>query len=224
MNYLYSLTECIDNKYLHWYNALVNKALNRPKPEEYTEKHHVIPKSLGGSNGKANMVVLTSREHFIAHAFLTRCLRGESKAKMLFALHSLLYFKPPNIHFRYFPRCASIVGVARQKRAAAISKALKGRPNTWIKSTSELQKESLRKVNREREWTDAQRENLANKARARTGEKRSESAVKNMSDGAKNRYKEPHIWINDGSTRRQIKVSQLPDYPGWFRGQKLFAG
>ena len=31
----------------------------------YYEKHHIQPKSLGGSNKKENLVRLTAREHFI---------------------------------------------------------------------------------------------------------------------------------------------------------------
>lgn len=38
----------------------------------YTEKHHIIPKSLGGSNKKKNIVKLSAREHFICHLLLTK--------------------------------------------------------------------------------------------------------------------------------------------------------
>lgn len=38
----------------------------------YTETHHIIPKSVGGSNDKSNLVCLTAREHFIAHLLLTK--------------------------------------------------------------------------------------------------------------------------------------------------------
>ena len=36
----------------------------------YTENHHIIPKSLGGSDTKDNLVKLTARQHFIAHWIL----------------------------------------------------------------------------------------------------------------------------------------------------------
>ncbi len=39
------------------------------KKGEY-EKHHIIPKSLGGSNSKSNLIKLTFREHYIAHVML----------------------------------------------------------------------------------------------------------------------------------------------------------
>lgn len=37
---------------------------------EYFERHHIIPKSLGGSNDSSNLVLLEAREHFICHWLL----------------------------------------------------------------------------------------------------------------------------------------------------------
>lgn len=38
----------------------------------YKERHHVIPKCMGGLNIKENLVNLTAREHFLAHRLLTK--------------------------------------------------------------------------------------------------------------------------------------------------------
>ena len=62
-------------EYYKHYNLLVQKAQqeNRTKTKEtYYEKHHIVPKSEGGSNTKENLVLLTAREHFIAHWLLYR--------------------------------------------------------------------------------------------------------------------------------------------------------
>jgi len=53
------------------HDAIVQQARTRTKPE-ICEKHHVIPKSMGGSNEKANLVNLTPREHFIVHLLLAK--------------------------------------------------------------------------------------------------------------------------------------------------------
>lgn len=50
------------------------------------EKHHILPKSLGGSNERSNIVCLTYREHFIAHWLLTKFVKTTDKKKMLHAL------------------------------------------------------------------------------------------------------------------------------------------
>lgn len=38
--------------------------------DEYHERHHIIPKSLGGSNDESNLIDLFAREHFEAHRLL----------------------------------------------------------------------------------------------------------------------------------------------------------
>ena len=58
------------------YDRLIAKARARTKPEGYTERHHVVPKSLGGSNDASNLVDLTAREHFLAHWLLAKIHGG----------------------------------------------------------------------------------------------------------------------------------------------------
>lgn len=38
----------------------------------YTEKHHILPRSLGGNNKAENIVRLSAREHFICHWLLVK--------------------------------------------------------------------------------------------------------------------------------------------------------
>lgn len=57
------------------YNQLIERAKsdNRIKGNDvYYEKHHIIPKCLGGTNDKENLVLLTAREHFLCHWILAR--------------------------------------------------------------------------------------------------------------------------------------------------------
>jgi hypothetical protein len=79
----------IDNKYTKYYYQIVNRAKTR-ELLEYTEKHHVIPKSIGGSNALDNLVKLTAREHFVCHLLLVRITVGKNKAKMTHALSMML--------------------------------------------------------------------------------------------------------------------------------------
>jgi hypothetical protein len=53
------------------YERLVEVAKSRPTPA-VTEKHHVIPKCMGGSDDPENLVLLTPREHLFAHKLLVR--------------------------------------------------------------------------------------------------------------------------------------------------------
>ena len=69
----------IDNKYTKWYFQIISNG--RKKRElQYVEKHHIIPKCLGGSNAKYNIATLTPREHFLCHWLLLKMCK-ESKAK-----------------------------------------------------------------------------------------------------------------------------------------------
>lgn len=61
----------LSNKYTKIYYQLINRARCRTV-EGYREKHHIIPKCIGGTNDKSNLVSLTAREHFICHLLLVR--------------------------------------------------------------------------------------------------------------------------------------------------------
>jgi hypothetical protein len=78
----------IDNKYTRIYYTIVERAKTRII-SGYTENHHIIPRSLGGSNSKDNLAALTAREHFICHLMLTRMTYGQYKKKMVLAVFYL---------------------------------------------------------------------------------------------------------------------------------------
>lgn len=77
----------LDNKYSKWYINIINSAKNRILDDIfYTEKHHIIPKSFGGSDVEENIVVLTYREHFLCHWLLVKCVKEPYKRKAFSAL------------------------------------------------------------------------------------------------------------------------------------------
>jgi predicted transcriptional regulator len=76
----------IENKYYNWYNKIIDNALKRNVfQNKYFEKHHIIPKSLGGTNKKENLVTLSAREHYVSHWLLTKFTNGINKRRMSFA-------------------------------------------------------------------------------------------------------------------------------------------
>lgn len=78
----------------HYYTRYLNfiqARIDRPKPDCYTEQHHIWPKSLGGLDTGLNIIALTSREHYIAHWLLSKCFTYEPyKQKMLCAFAYML--------------------------------------------------------------------------------------------------------------------------------------
>ena len=78
-------------RWQNWYNKIIEKRKLNPVLEGYKEKHHIIPKSLGGSNNKSNLIYLTAKEHYICHLLLIRITQNDKVAykKMLCALFKL---------------------------------------------------------------------------------------------------------------------------------------
>lgn len=59
------------------YNEIIkNRRLHIPSG--YVEEHHILPRCLGGSDDKSNLVKLTAKEHFICHLLLTKIYKKGS--------------------------------------------------------------------------------------------------------------------------------------------------
>lgn len=72
------------------YDKLIEFRKNNPV-NGYFENHHILPRSLGGSDDSQNLVRLTAREHFIAHLLLTRIYNeGPDHFKMVRAFVMML--------------------------------------------------------------------------------------------------------------------------------------
>ncbi len=73
----------IPNKYTRWYFEIISKV--QPN-DSYCENHHIIPKSLGGSDDNSNIVRVTAKTHYILHHLLVKmCLSPADRSKMVSA-------------------------------------------------------------------------------------------------------------------------------------------
>jgi hypothetical protein len=86
--------------YQRIYNQLIERAQNRTL-DGYKEKHHIIPKCLGGSNDKENLIELTAREHFLCHMLLCEIYPKENKLK--YALWCMVNGKHKSINNDFIP-------------------------------------------------------------------------------------------------------------------------
>ena len=80
----------LQNKYSHCYYNIIANAQSRTFVPDIVEKHHILPKSLGGTNDKSNLVALTPREHYICHLLLTKMYEGKEKQKMIYAFWAIM--------------------------------------------------------------------------------------------------------------------------------------
>lgn len=70
--------------YTKIYNNLVeiNRTKNRSKFNDvYYEEHHILPVSWGGTDEAFNMVLLTGKEHWVAHLLLSKIATGQNAYK-----------------------------------------------------------------------------------------------------------------------------------------------
>lgn len=119
------------------YNNLIVKCQLRLSVDGYKERHHIVPKSLGGANDSANLVNLTAREHFVAH-FLLAKMHGGNQWSAINRMRG-------NNNFYVNSR---LYEAARREIAKATSKRFKG----IVKSEATRKKMSA--VARERHKTD----------------------------------------------------------------------
>lgn len=234
------------------YFNLISKAKfeNRKRYEKtdsryiYYEKHHINPKSLGGEDDKDNLVLLTAKEHYIAHKILIEFTEGLDKRNMVFALHKMSYGKT-NKHIKcardydYVNKLQSIINKGEnhpnfgKKRSneskQKMSKSQLGR----IRSKEEKKaiSEGLKKtyengdrlpykkgLNRD----DKEKESISRglKKVYENGNRIPYWKNKKMTDQTKQKMRESHknkIWINNGINHKVInKDDNIP--AGWIIG------
>jgi hypothetical protein len=113
------------NKYQTWYQNITDRARDRIL-DGYVERHHVIPRSLGGSDDSDNLVRLTAREHFICHWLLTKMYTGEARYKMINAMYIMRAEGP--YQKRYESKITSrVYNTIREEYSTYISNLNKGR-------------------------------------------------------------------------------------------------
>lgn len=86
----------LDNKYSRIYNQIVSAAKSKSrskKDDEYYENHHIIPRSLGGSDLSENLVLLTAKEHYLCHWLLMKMTGGRDYYKMTSAFSKMVFCK-----------------------------------------------------------------------------------------------------------------------------------
>jgi len=127
------------------YDNIIKNRINNT-PIGYTEKHHIIPRSLGGTNNPDNLVDLTAREHFLCHYLLAKMYPKES-FEWYKTNHAFMMMKCDSIqrNARYFN--SRLYEALRINFSSIMSKNQKGKNNSqygkvWI-SNIEL-KESKR--------------------------------------------------------------------------------
>lgn len=150
------------------------KQKNREKGQGiYYERHHIVPRCLGGSNSTSNLVLLTAIEHYNAHRLLALANPGN---------HSLSHGWWRMCHLQDGTIINEIEHEqARQAHASALSSRLKGKPG---KPHSEQTKQKLSAIN---SGKTIPRDIVDKITKANTGKKRTAEQVENLRKGQQNK-------------------------------------
>lgn len=185
--------------FLHRYNKMMDY-YKSVLVEGYVEKHHIIPKCMGGSDDISNLVALPPRAHFIAHALLHKAYPNHTGLAQAFAM---MVVNSPNSN-RNLNSKSKLYALAREAR----SNALKGVPlPEWVKEKMRKPKSCTKNYKKPK----------------------SEEHSKNISNALKKRFEEHghhakgRRWINNGIEAKMIgKDSPIPTGSNWVDYAILF--
>jgi hypothetical protein len=125
-------------KYLRIYNKIIERAKNR-EINGYVEKHHIVPKCIGGNNKKDNIVSLTPKEHYICHRLLCEIYPDETKLKYAF-------WRMCNVvNNKYQDRNYTVSANVYSRIKTEISKLMSKKVKNYSKETRELIGEKISK-------------------------------------------------------------------------------
>lgn len=218
----------------------------------YYENHHIIPKCIkSGFDVPENLILLTAREHYIAHKLLTY-IYPDTK-EIFYALHLMTFMNKSkyilsNRDYEYIRHAISNIPYSKERREK-ISNASSGKNNgMYGKTIKDVWKEKYSSKIANQKWEEylnnfrrgKNNPNFGNThtavqkrkwSKERKGRKLTEEWKLNIKKTHPNYKKEKHnnwgkIWISniDTQERKLIEKEKLNNYleNGWVKGRKKF--
>lgn len=199
--------------YTKIYESFILDRQGKPAPDGYAELHHILPRSLGGSNKSENLIKLTSGDHLFAHLLLAKIFGG----KMWCALNLMV------ICGKYKGRTSRLFyDTVRRRHSESISgnknpffgkvhtESARGRiaakRATQVISVESRKKQADAMRGRKQSPDHILKRKIAQQGKPFTAERRQK-----ISDAAKQL-----MWITDGLHNARVRRGEIPD--GWSRG------
>jgi len=188
--------------YFKIYQNLVIKAQSRNSLSGYVEIHHIIPRSMGGSDIDSNLVKMTAREHFVAHLLLAKMYGGP----MLTALWYMTNKSKGSLGSRTY-------SWLKEENAERMSIILSGK----TKSPEHLAKisESLKVSERAREQREANHEAMRGKSNSHKGQQQNPEWIEKRVSKLKGQSRSDETkekmgaWIRTTETKDKIRKSRI---------------
>lgn len=174
--------------------------------EEYTEKHHILPKSMFPEfkDDKWNLIRLTAREHYLAHWMLWKAFGGSMATAFWCMSNSGKYRTNSRVYEEF----------KRQYRG-------KHHHNYGLKRSHETKKKmSLSRKGVPRPYMVGRRnteEQIRRQAESLRGFKHAEESKDKISKGQLGR-----VWINNTKETKRVYPNEVDEYvsEGWTLGRK----
>lgn len=199
-----------DTKYTRWYWAIIEKRAITDHRQR-GEFHHIIPRSLGGTDDQSNLIKLSGHDHAWCHWLLTKMTTGEDRAKMVYAFNMMGVYGE---HMEREKSYAIVRAYEKNRLEWSINHSdlmkeqfANGR-ETWNKGhklTGEALEEQRERIKNRRKLSKEER-NLSNAKRLTTmkekGYSHSEETKRKQSESQKGIPRGPH----DEETKKKIRA------------------
>lgn len=160
------------------YIELIERSFSR-KLEGYVEKHHIIPKCMGGTDEIKNIAILTPEEHYLAHLLLVKIY--PQNRKLIYAANAMCRLSPTANN----KRSNKVYGWLRRKHSEVMSSDMTD------KVKSQEVREKIRKSLIGKKHSTETKEKIGNIHRGKTpwnkGLKHTEETKKKISEKTKGR-------------------------------------
>ena len=219
----------LQNKYTKCYYSIIDRAKSRELSKEiYTEKHHITPRSLGGSNDQNNLIRLTAKEHRLVHILLPRMTIDPAHTKsMWYALWMMLRTK--NVAQQRKISKGSAFNLAKievaknssqlhngktvsKETREKLSKSCSGRPSAFKGKTHSA--EAKQKMSEHRKGKTTSTETVAKILESRKHYRHSEETKRKIGQSQKGKT----VVISDES-RKKMSDAKKGKTPTWLVGK-----
>lgn len=193
------------------YTNLIESRKNRILEESSSyEKHHIIPRSMGGSDEPGNLIHLTPREHFLAHWLLWRIYKNKQMAFAFFCMQKMN--APGQERKIYSSKAYQEAKEARGKFISELNKRIKKGQNV-----SSETRDKIREKHKGRKFTEAHKQKIH---KSLSGKKKSETHKKKISEALKgfdwssyqNRSKFISMKNSGGNNGRARKIEEIDEH------------
>ena len=215
------------------YDQFIADRMSKPVPNGYTERHHILPRSLGGTDDYTNIIRLLPDEHLFAHILLAKIYGGKmwaAAAWMVFASNGPVEGRAMSL--QYGKRVRKWYATTR----TALAEESKKR-ECYFKG-QKLSEEHRARMSAAHTGKVKSQQHLANIAAALTGKKWDAERSARASAARKGKKQSPELaakrglsnrgkrWVTDYATEFKLdKDASIPEgfFLGRMRGKRYAA-